>query len=705
MALQKVVIKPGVNADFTPTLNEGGWSASNLIRFKDGLAQKLGGWQKLAPGIPPFSGSVRGVHSWSDLSGNAYYAAGSEQRLQVFTNGQNVDITPLRQTDNVTPSLTTNTTSGTQNLVTITDVGHGAADGDWVTVVFPISAGPASSGNPILWGPYRITGTTGNTYRVAATSNATSVVANTGAVPLFTTASGQTYVKVTLNNHGYTTGLPDAGYFNVQASTTVAGIPMLGTFVVTTSGLGGASDLNNFYIVPGPVATTNASGSENAGNARYLYAITAGYASGTYLAGYGYGPYNAGSGASGYGQTTATGGLVPARTWYLDNFGQNLVGNYNGSTLYQWVPPVTTYAGLTVASNPATGVANAPTGVNISFVSNPQQMVICGGVWNAGTGGAIDPNLVAWCDAGGITTWTASSSNQAGTFRIPTGSKIVGGMVMPNQNLIWTDLDLWAMQYLGLPFVWGFTKISTECGLISGHAMGVLVQKAFWMGTSNFFTLGPGGAQVLPCPVWDVVYKNLNVTQSSKIFCAINSYFQEAMWFYPSLGSDEINSYVKFNATENAWDYGSLVRLSWADEGAFGAPIAIDASGVMLQHETSPDADGVPMLESIDSGYFDVGDGEMFVYVERIIPDFKLTQTMAGTTALTITVKFLEYPFDANIGAGPVVCGPFNVTSSTEMIVVRCRGRQASISIQGVGIGNFWRIGALRHNGQPDGRR
>lgn len=695
MAFQKVVVKPGVNVEFTPTLNEAGWSFSNLIRFKAGLAQKLGGWQRISQLM--FTGTVRGMHAWNDLTGLSYLAGGSEQRLQVFQNqtGQLIDITPIRQTDNVAVNFSTD---GVTSTVTVVDAGNGASATDWVDVVVPVSVGGL-----VLQGLYQIqTIVSSSTYTITAAKPSTALVNNGGAVPLFTTLNTQTYVRVTLANHGYPLGSTTAGLFSVQISTTVAGITMFGTYTAVTTGLGGLSDANNFYIVPGAAATSGTTGSENGGNAQFQYLISTGLVSVTLEGGYGFGTYGSGP----YGVGT---GAVPValRSWYLDNFGQNLVGNFNGSTLYQWAPPATVFAGTTNSTNPATPVSNAPITLNSSFVSNPQQMVVALGVQNAGTGGQIDPNLVAWCDAGVITTWTAAANNQAGTFRIPTGSRIVGGLVTPQQNIIWTDLDAWAMQYIGLPFVWGFQKIANECGLISGHAAGVLVQRIFWMGSSNFFTLGPGGATVLPCTVWDTVFNNLNATQAAKIFCAVNTYFQEISWYYPSAtGTGEIDSYVKFNVQENAWDYGSLVRTAWQDQNVLGAPIGIDGTGLMQQHEVSPDADGSPMGESIQTGYFDVAGGEAYVFVERMIPDFSYSGTPASVTpGLMLTVYLLEYPGDANSGVGPIAYGPYTITSATQMVVIRGRCRQAALKIQGMGLGTVWRVGAIRHNGQPDGRR
>lgn len=676
MPLQKVAIRPGVNVDFTPTLNEGGWSASNLVRFRDGLAEKLGGWQRLTN--TPLTGTVRGVHTWADLTGLPYFIAGSEQRLQIFVNGNIVDITPIRATHNPAVNLSTVINTPT---VTVVDASHGATANDWVDFVVTVSVGGL-----ILQGFYKVASVIdGNTYTITAPSNATSTVTNGGAVPLFNTINSSANVSVTLNAHGLST----AGLFNVQISTTVGGITMFGTYSVQS-----VTSANVFVIAPGPLAGATTSGSENGGNAQYQYLIQSGFVSVTPASGYGVGIYGAGLYGIGSGTT-----LVAPRIWTLDSFGQNAVGNYNGSTLYQWVPPASTFPGTLISTNPATPVTNAPLFMTASFVSNPQQMVVALG---AETAGVQDPNLVRWTDAGNLTVWTATPSNQAGSFRLSTGSRIVGGMVTPNQNLIWTDIDVWSMQYIQPPLIWGFNKIGAECGLVSAHGMGALSQRIFWMEAYNFFSLSPGGIQVLPCPVWDDVFANVNRTQIGKSFCATNADFQEVAWYFPSAtGTGEIDSYVKFNVRDNVWDVGQLTRTAWADEGSFGTALGIDGAALIQQHEISPDADGLPMMESIQTGYFDLSDGEMFVFVERIIPDFIFR---GGSPQLLVTVYLLEYPNDVNT-VGPTVYGPYTITNHTQNIIVRGRARQAALKIQGVGIGTFWRMGAVRHNGQPDGRR
>lgn len=681
MPLRKVRLQPGINLELTPTLNDNGWSLSNLIRWKNGLPQKRGGWQRLTS--VPLVGVGRAMHIWTSLAGRSFLAVGTNERLQLFAGGNIYDITPIRATANITVDYSTTTGLA---IVTVHDAAHGASAGDWVDVVVSISVGGL-----ILQGLYLVaTVVDADNYTIVAASNATATVANGGAVPAFATTNGSPDVVVTFANHGLAVG----GLFGVQVSTTVGGITMEGQYAVTT-----VTNANVFKIAPGPNAGSTATGSENGGQTRIQYLIGSGFVSATPASGYGVGLY--GSGVYSRGGAGMT--LAPLRQWFLDNFGEDLVGNYNGSTLYQWVPPVSVYAGSLTASNPATPVLNAPTIMEASLVADPQQMVISLG---AETGAVQDPLLVRWCDAGNITVWSPTSSNQAGSFRLSTGSRIVGGLVGPSQVIVWTDTDVWTMQYSGLPFVWGFQKIASECGLISGHAAAALDQQIVWMGVGNFYTMAPGGGvQELPCPVWDDVFDNLYDQQTDKIFCATTSRFDEAVWFFPSAdGNGEIDSYVSVNLTEKTWDTGSLVRTTWFDDSAFGPPIGVDGNKLLQQHEVALDADGLPMGEFIQTGFFDAEGGDFYLYLERIIPDFKFDTSTATPPTVLVSVIFLEYPNDAG-QPQQMTYGPYTITSTTQMMVVNARSRQFAIRIEGTGLGTFWRFGALRHNARPDGKR
>src|SRR5277367_4831734 len=96
---------PGVNADYTPTLNQAGISSSQLIRFKDHLPQKLGGWDRFYPFN--LSGIPRSLHGWADLNGVDHLAVGTTTQLVVITNGVLQDLTPQTLVSNFAPNFST----------------------------------------------------------------------------------------------------------------------------------------------------------------------------------------------------------------------------------------------------------------------------------------------------------------------------------------------------------------------------------------------------------------------------------------------------------------------------------------------------------------------------------------------------------------------------------------------------------------------
>jgi hypothetical protein len=313
-----------------------------------------------------------------------------------------------------------------------------------------------------------------------------------------------------------------------------------------------------------------------------------------------------------------------------------------------------------------------------------------------------DPLLIAWCDAGNNTVWAATATNQAGTFRLPRGSKIIGGMQGPHTALIWTDIELWSMTYIQPPFIYDFELFASGCGLIAKNAFGVLNERIFWMSQKHFFVLDSGGARALPCDVWDILFRDLNQSQLDKIFCAPNSNFSEISWFYPSAGSIEIDSYVKLNIVENTWDFGSLVRLAWIDQSVLGSPIGVDGiNGLLQQHETSPDADGTPMTGvSLLTGYMDLADGNEYIFLDRLIPDFKWDgSTGVSSQRLQMMVYATAFPGDA-----PVAVGPFDIDSATRYVTPRVRARQIALGITSDIAGVQWRLGAVRYRGAPDGK-
>lgn len=678
MPFHQLRIQGGVNVQETPALNSTGYAQGSNVRFRAGVPEKRGGYQHIS--TTPLVGTCTGVHVWDDLVGNPYMACGTDQRLEVFSGGTISDITPNRATHNVAVQLTTVNHS---TSVTIHDVAHGAAAGDWIYVVVPIAIGGL-----IIQGYYLVQSVIdANNYTITAASAATSSAGPGGAVPVFDTTNTLTPIQVTMAAHGLTVG----SVFTVQVSTTVGGIVINGVFSVIAP-----VTANTFTIDAGVAASSTATGSENAGNARYWYLIPSGSSSAMVTSGYGAGDYGAGD----YGLANPGSINIPLRQWFLDNYGQDLIGNYTNGPAYYWVPPVPA---------PASLVNGSPTAMTASFVTMPAAIFVALG---AEVGGTQDPNLIRWTDAGGDPStfnWTASSTNQAGSFRIPTGSRIVGGAQFPQHALIWTDIDLWSMEYVGPPFVFSFNKIAGECGLIAGRAHGLIGQSIVWMSTKNFFIMDGQGFRPLPSTVWDEVFKNLNSQQNDKIHCAVNSLFNEVSWRYPSAsGTGAVDSQVTINALENLWDYSSTTETAWADESDLGEPIGVDSSGILQQHDVAGvyDADGQPLDAFWQTGYATVQDGTFMALLERMIPDFVWQPYPGGAIPMnaqaTLTVYMTDYP-------GPNIpirtYGPYTITPTTSYVIVRGRGRYAAIKVEVNGLGVFLRQGAVLHNAAPAGKR
>jgi hypothetical protein len=687
MPFGSVTLQPGVNVERTPTTLTTGFSVSSLVRFRDALVQKLGGWARFYPFA--LNGVPRDLHAWEDLTGANHLLVGTTTTLGVITSGVMQDVTPLSLTSNFAPSFTT-TIGSTTVSITDPNISNLAAGN---TVIFNT---PVSVGGIVLTGMYNVSATLGgNSYQIQAAAAATANVTNGGAVPLFTTTSGSNIVEVTLNNHGITTS--GTGVLTVfLVATTGNGVTIFNDYTVTS-----IVDANNFNIAVATQANASSSFSMNGGNAQIVYFIVQGPPPAG--AGYGVGPYGGGGyglGTGGGGSVT-TGSPITAVDWTSDNWGEIALACPKGGVVFQFDP--------TAGFLQAQPVQTAPPYNGGIFVSTSEQILVCwASTANLVLGFAQDPLLVRWSNVSDFTNFTPLVTNQAGSFRIPKGTQIRGGMATPNQNLIWTELDCWAMNYLGPPFVFGFNEIGTGAGLISSHAALRLRGGVYWMGPGNFYSAAQSGVTVIPCPVWDFVFQNLNQNFIQNVRAMPNTPFNEAGWFFPSnsSGSGECDSYIKFNITEQGtpWDYGSinqLQRSAWIDQSILGMPIGANPGGVVYQQETTNDADGAPLLASFTTGYFFIAEGEDFAFVDQIMPDFKWGFFNSPQTAqIILTFNVVNFPGDT-----PIPYGPYTVTQATQYLIVRFRGRQMSITVQSSDLGSFWRLGRVRYRWASAGRR
>ena len=250
--------------------------------------------------------------------------------------------------------------------------------------------------------------------------------------------------------------------------------------------------------------------------------------------------------------------------------------------------------------------------------------------------------------------------------------------------------------------MFGFNKLSSGCGLVGPHAQTVMQGNVFWMSPGQFFVLSGNGVQQIPCSVWDAVFQNLNTAFQNRIVCAANSQFNEVTWYYPSVNSTgENDSYVKLNVLEGSWDYGSLPRSAWMDQSVLGSAIGTIPTGLIYQHETSPDADGQPLVSTFTTGYFVLSEGQKIPFVDWLWPDMKWGLFNGSQTAtVTITINVVNYPNDT-----PVQYGPFTMTNAIEFINMRLRGRQISLTVTSSDLGSWWRWGATRARINEMGRR
>jgi len=676
--------------------------------------------------------------------------------LSEISDGTRQILSPKSETENAPVSASTVAGSA---LVTITDAGSSIYSSDTVDIKTPISVGGL-----VLFGLYETTYVDGlNQYIVTATDvlgepqAATSTVTSGGAVPLYQFTSNTATVNVTLANHGYLAGdtfaalvatsfggitvfgnytivsVSSTNVFTIQSSTVASAFSVTGaswsggTATVTFSGSGVSFRIGDTITITGispsgynvSSATVTASSAdsvsyalasnpgayvsggsiayvatayENSGNAQFVYYRTPGPLPTS--TGYGVGGYGVGGYGTGVAPTIlSTGNAIYADDWSLDNWGQVLIACPAGGAIYTWDP--------SVGVAQATIISNAPPVNDGVFVAMPQRQIVA---WGSTSTGIQDPLLIRWCDVNDYSTWIDSPTNQAGSYRLPKGSKVVGCIQGPQQGIVWTDLAVWAMQYVGPPYVYQFNEIGTGCGLIARKAAASMNGVIYWMSQSQFYKMGTGGVEPIFCPIWDVIFQDLDTSNLDKIRIAPNSRFGEIAWYYPTAGNGgEVSHYVKYNVNLNAWDFGELSRTAWINQSVLGPPIGAGPSGtsnLIYQHETSTDADGSAMISNFQTGFYQLTEGEFKLFIDQIWPDMKWGYYGGAQDAdLTITFYVTDYAHET-----PRVYGPYPFNNQTDFITPRFRGRFISIALESSDVGSFWRIGGTKYRFQQDGK-
>jgi len=459
-----------------------------------------------------------------------------------------------------------------------------------------------------------------------------------------------------------------------------------------------------------PVAVTaNGSDTGNGGSSVVgAYQINTGLETSIFGNGWGAGFWGRGTWGSGATIDALTDTL---RLWSHDNFGEDLIINpYNGGIYYWDASVVSALDTRAVSISDLAGSIDAPTVAAKVLVSDVDRHVIAFGANPLGSS-TQDPLLIRFSDQENVLDWRPTTTNTAGDLLVGSGSRIVTAVETRQQILVFTDVSVHAMQYLGPPFTFGINMISENVTIASPNSAVAVEDNVFWMGANEFYTY-TGAVQKLPCTVRDYVFSDFNDGQAEKVFAASNTAFSEIWWFYPSSNSDTVDRYVVYNYQQNIWYYGTLARGAWVDRGVENYPIAAGIDGYLYYQENGFD-DGSTNPASainayIESSQFDLGDGNNFSFVSRVIPDVTFRNSTAASPSVTFTMKARNFPGGAYLQENDNAVSKtasVPVEQFTNQVYVRLRGRSMALRVESSNTGVGWRLGSPRMDVRQDGRR
>ena len=737
MPLQKLQFKPGINKELTTLSGKSGWFDGDKIRFRFGFPEKIGGWAALT--YTTFLGVCRSLFNWITLKGFNVLGVGTNLKFYVEDGGTYYDVTPIRLTTN---NQTTFAAVSGSDVLTVTDLGTGnIQSGDFVTfsgarglseqnytvddttdvltlssplpdgtLINVLSSGTPPGGLSIATNYYVIS-SSGSTCKLSLTLGGS-------AIDITTTGTGTQSVTLTA---GITAAVLNQEY---QIATVLSG-------TIYTIVARAPSPVNS----PGSPVLATAFDIGNGGpSCDSAYQISTGQAIYTVGTGWGAGPWNAGSitdaWAHGWGTPFITGIGLQLRLWSQSNFGEQLLFSPRGGSLYVWDPgPGTTPAYLTRGTE-VPSLGDCPSLINQMLVSDSTRIVIAFGCNDVGQI-ELDPMLIRWSEQEDYTNWQITATTQAGSYRLSRGSEIIGAVQTRQEILVWTNAAVYAMQYLGPPAVFGFTLLADNISLVGPNAMITASGITFWMGVDKFYVYA-GRVDTLPCSVRRYVYDDINIAQSYQFFAGTNEGYNEIWWFYCSVTGPDgtgtvgnpnalIDRYVIYNYLEKAWYYGNLPRTAWLDSPLREFPMAATTNNLVVYHEAAVD-DGsvnppVAINSYIESSDFDIGEGDRYSFVSKMIPD--ITFNGSTTPAPSKPEAFITLKPRRNPGAlygiapEPVVQSGqsyatknyYQVQEFTEVVHTRVRGREMSFRIESNSFGTQWQLGTPRIDIRMDGRR
>ena len=550
--------------------------------------------------------------------------------------------------------------------------------------------------------PIRTT-VTGEATFAATNGSSTITVTDTGHGAVlndfvtFTSAAslGGNITAAVLNQEYQIASVPDNNTYTIQArtaGTTIASI-------TTTSGLN-----------PTLVTASGSDSGNGGGSTVAAYQLNVGIDVSMPGVGWGAGSWGRGTWNSDADTAVSTQNL---RIWTHDNFGEDLLINIRDGQIAYWDRSGGT-SSRAVLLNSLTGSNSAPTIAKQVIVSDVDRHVIAFGCDPADDIGTQDPLLIRFADQGSLTDWASTATNTAGDLKLGVGSEIIKAVETRQQILVFTETSIHSMQFIGPPFTFGLSTIADNTTIAGPLAVTSVQDTVYWMGKNEFY-MYTGTVQRMPCSVRDHVFSDLNWSQGRKIASGLNSSFAEIWWFYPSEASTENDKYVVYNYEQQIWYTGSLARTAWLDRGIEQYPVSVGTDHYVYDHENGFD-DGSTEPPSalpahIESSQFDIGDGDQFTFVHRLIPDITFRNSTNTSPSASFTLQTRAGPGspyaqnDPNTITRTAAETTTTVEQFTDLVHVRLRGRSFALKVSSSDVAAGWRLGSPRVDVRPDGRR
>jgi len=513
--------------------------------------------------------------------------------------------------------------------------------------------------------------------------------ANLGSNP-FTTTDGSTTVTVSDEEHGAVVN----DFVTIASAGTTNGIPA--SELNTEHQILTVPDADSYTIA---VSSTNATSSGTGGGTTpptVEYQLTTGLTTSLVSPGWGADTW----GSSGWGDAAVPAIQDRMRIYHQDNWGEDLLFNVRGFSIYFWDSSDGTGTRATLLSSES-GADNVPTSCTQISVSQIDRHAIAYGCNELGSSD-LDPLLIRWSDQENHVDWNPTATNTSGDQRLGVGSKIVYAIKSAKgETLIWTDLGMYSQQYIGPPFTYGFSFIAGDVSLVGPNAAAMVNSRVYWMDTNNFYVYD-GNVKVLKCDVLDYVFDDIESDEFEQVFIAPNVQYNEISWFYCSDGASAIDRYVTYNYEDQIWYFGSLDRSAWIDSADTESPLATSISSpyYLYRHEQGVDDDGDAMTSYIEGSDIDIGDGEDFMFMSRVVPDVKFRGTGGVTKTGDLIIKKRDFPPES-LSTHTTLA----ITETTKQVFPRMRARQAVVRWGSSTTGVGWRLGHLRLDLQPDGKR